>query len=167
MALINKAEVGTLGRPIYTDPNKIDRFIDEAENMDVKKALGDALFKHIVENKATLTDLLNGGTYSDTTGTQHQFAGLKKALAYYVYARLVVAGNIELTRAGSVNRASDFSQRSDWKEREYISRESASIADSYLRETIGYIRSVQTLRDLLPKKFKINSSRNKFKIVGK
>lgn len=167
MALISKEEVGTLGRPVYTDPNKIDRFIDEAEQMDVKKALGDVLFKYIVENINSLSTLLNGGSYTDGKGAIHQFAGLKKALAYYVYSRLVTSGNIELTRAGSVNRSSDYSQRSDWKEREYVSRESASIADNYLRETIGFIRNDATMRTMLPGKFKINSSRNKFKIVGK
>ncbi len=167
MALISKEEVGTLGRPVYTDPNKIDRFIDEAEQMDVKKALGDVLFRYIVENKSNLAMLLDGGSYTDGKGASHQFAGLKKALAYYVYSRLVTSGNIELTRAGSVNRSSDYSQRSDWKEREYVSRESASIADNYLRETIGFIRNDATLAPMLPGKFKINSSRNKFKIVGK
>ncbi len=167
MALITKAEVGTLGRPVYTDPSKLERFIDEAEQIDLRKAIGDRLFDYIVTNAGSLTTLLNGGNYTDSKGGSHHFAGLKKALAYYVYSRLAVSGNIELTRAGSVNRSSDFSQRSDWKEREFVSRESASIADNYLRETIGYIRNDNTLAAMLPDIFRINSSRNRFKIVGK
>ncbi len=68
---------------------KINTYIRESEDIDLKSSLGDELLMDIRLNPEKYNDLLNGGEYKDKCGYKHTFSGLKTALAYYTYARIV------------------------------------------------------------------------------
>lgn len=166
MALITASDINTLARPCYADDTKAARFIDEAEQQDLRQRLGDRLYSYIVSNTEALTDLLDGCTYT-AGGEERTVKGLKTALAYYTYSRIVVGGNIEVTRVGVVARDSQYSERSDYSERLQVSRETAAIADYYMSEVLDYCRADATLRLLMRKQNLLSSNRTKFKIAGK
>ena len=167
VGLITPDELSKLTRMSYVDDDKARCFIDEAEQNDIRSKLGDDLYNYVVEHFGELPDLMNGSSYDTQCGMTRYHAGLKKALAYYAYSRLIVGGNIELTRSGMVNRDSDYSHHSDNEERQQTSRETAAIADRYLNEVLDYVRNDETLKQYAPKPtpFK-NTSRTNVTIIG-
>lgn len=100
--LVTTDEVAGLSRGMSThiEENKVEIYIRESENIDIKAALGDALFLDIKENPLKYEFLLNGGRYELKNGDVRLFAGIKTALAYYTYARIVKNGDGNVTRFG-------------------------------------------------------------------
>lgn len=98
------------------DANRFDPFIVEAEELDIRPFLGDALFKDMVDGLASspqeeiYTDLLNGKTYTCGSYTI-DFKGLSQALQYYAYARYLGNSDITHVKTGAVVLDGEFSQR--------------------------------------------------------
>lgn len=69
--IITPSEIVSLGRPIgKVDDDKLIAYITEAEQMNIKPALGDELFLNILKDGETndiYKVLLNGGTYKDSS----------------------------------------------------------------------------------------------------
>lgn len=63
--LITTEEVSKLSRDmsIHLDNSKIETYIRESENIDIKSALGDALFLDVKAFPEKYDILLNGGEY--------------------------------------------------------------------------------------------------------
>ncbi len=165
MALITPSEISSLAREVFIDDSKANRFIDEAEEMDVRPVLGSKMLNYIRENVSTLGDLMNGTTYTfkDLTYT---FKGLKTAIAYYAYARLIVGGDIEVTRSGMRSRDSDYSHQAPIEERQQVSRECSAIADKHINEALDYIKRTEALAAYLERSHRADSQRTKCKIIG-
>lgn len=142
--LITAAEVGTLARPCYADDAILDALILESEREDIKPRIGDALF---VELKSTEEEnlseaesvLLIGGEWTDRSGAKRIVTGLKTALAYFVYARVVRDGNIVSTRYGARVKTEENSNESEKEERQRQYRQVFSSADFLLAECLSYI----------------------------
>lgn len=83
----------------------------------MKLALGDALLLDVKEHQENYDELLNGGSYDAGYGEKRSFVGLKTALAYYTYARIVKNGDGNVTRFGFMNKNNEYSSRSDFKEK--------------------------------------------------
>lgn len=140
--IITSDEVSELARPIYSEVEKINRYIEEAELIKIKPAIGDDLYVKIKseDNDMTFRMLLEGGVYQHD-GKDYQFAGLKRALAYYVYSMLIESSSLELTRQGAVIRRSEYSDEADREERVAASRETYAIADRYMEECLYYLEN--------------------------
>lgn len=135
-SLITPEEISTLARPCYADEAKALAYIYECEQNDIKKVIGDDLFIQLKEGGQTF--LLEGGIY-ERNGKRYELNGIKRALAYYVYSRLLESSSVELTRQGVVNRRSDHSNDADDREIISVSRETLAIADRYMQEVAVYL----------------------------
>lgn len=144
--LITPAELTKTGRPIgQVDEEKLLAFITEAEQLNIKPTLGDALFLDILDKGETdpkYNTLLNGGTYTDKGETVHSFVGLRVAVSYFVYAQIVMSGDFQSTRYGMVLKDGDYSTRISSKERSDHYNNTLEVANHYLKECIAYCRSV-------------------------
>lgn len=110
--------------------------------------------------------LLNGGDYTDPNGGVHVFAGLRRALAYYSWGRLVKTGTNHLTRFGYVDKNDDYSHSTEAKERQIAYRDAFSVADEYIQECFVYM---QYFPDLFPEykgNGRLKSYRTRTKIIG-
>lgn len=163
--LITPSEISSLAREVFIDDTKATRFIVEAEEMDVRPVLGDKMLAYIRDNIAQLSDLLNGTTYVYKDAT-YTFSGLKKAVAYYTYARLIVGGDIEVTRSGMRSRDSDYSHQAPLQERQQVSRECSAIADHHINQVLDYIKRSATLAEYLERSRRADSQRTQCKIIG-
>ena len=161
-------EIKTAIRPMSKniDDSRIHIYIDEAENIDIKSQIGDALLIDLrkwKENSASVTAdysiLMNGGEY-EVSGEKKYLKGLITTLQYYVHAKLIKNNNYSLTRFGFVNKEDQYSQQSDLKERLVSEKDTLSIADSYMRECLIYLRFN---RDLFPL-FKKGIQKNRLRI---
>lgn len=166
--LLTAKEVPELSRDMsaHIDSKKVETYIRESENIDIKSALGDALFLAIKNNPEKYADLLNGGTYKDCGGNTATFVGLKTALAYYTYARVVKNGDGNVTRFGFMNKDSEYSNKSDVREKTMAYNEAFSIADTYLKECLNYIVANRDKYPEYRKNGGIKANRTKFKVIG-
>ena len=79
--LITPDEVANLSRgmSVHVSDEKIEIYLSESENLDVKTALGDALFLDIKANPDKYELLLSGGEYETKCGEKKLLVGLKSA----------------------------------------------------------------------------------------
>lgn len=140
--LITYNEVFELTRKMsaHLDKDKIDSFIREAENMDLKPVMGDGLMYAVRRDADAFPMLLNGGTYKGADGAVRTFEGLKSALAYFTYARFVRNGDGNVTRVGFTVKDNEHSSRASDAERERTYNDARAIGERYLRECMDFVK---------------------------
>lgn len=148
--LTDVESVKTTVRPMSThiDENKINIYIDESQQQDIKNALGDNLFIDLLryvnrEDDSLVNEayenLLRGGIYTNGDD-EFIFSGLEKALKYFVYARLVKHGDRNLSRIGLMQDQSEHSSHAELKEKQDEYRDAFSIAEELMNDCLRYIR---------------------------
>ena len=148
--LILPAEVGQFARPCYADEALLTQIIAESEREDIRPRIGATLFIALksTESDADLTGslriLLLGGEWTDNSGRMHYLDGIKVALAYYTYGRVIRDGNITSTRYGAVIKSDDNSNSaSDNAERQRQYRQAFDTADTMIVEAVNYITAMK------------------------
>lgn len=144
--LITPEDVRALARnsSAQLDPREVSTYIEEAEQLDLKPAIGTALYLRLLNDTGDTQDnmkLLYGGSYNTCCGDTAMYAGVRKALAYYVYGRIVKNGGRTATRFGFVDKRDEHSYQVDYKERLNMANDATLVADSYMKETLNYIES--------------------------
>lgn len=166
--LITTLDVSSLSRgmSVHVDEDKIETYIRESESIDIKSALGDALFIDVKEYPEKYELLLDGGTYEDKCGEKKIFMGIKTALAYYTYARIVKNGDFNVTRYGLMQKEDEYSSRPDIKEKVMAYNDAFSIADRYLKECVWFLEEKKDDYPLYKGNGKIKANRTVFRILG-
>lgn len=166
--LITVDEVQTLSRDMsqYVDVNKIATYIRESESINIKSALGDALFLDVKEHPEKYSTLLDGGVYETECGVKKVFAGLKTALAYYTFARVVKNGDGNVTRFGLVKKESEYSSHADLKEKMIAYNDAFDVANRYLKECVVYLRDNKKQFPLYEGKGGLKANQTVFRILG-
>lgn len=147
--LITYNEVFELTRKmsVHIDKDKIDSFIREAENMDLKPVMGDSLLYAVRRNPSEFAALLNGGMYKTASDEIRTFEGLKSALAYFTFARFVRNGDGNVTRSGFMVKDNEHSARASETEKERTYGDAKAIADRYLSECMEFVRADAVCRE--------------------
>lgn len=138
--LITYEEISQLARPCTTDEDMANAMIAEAQRVELKPRLGDALYLKLMADspEERFNVLLNGGEWEDNCG-DHLLTGVKTALAYYALARIVRDGNIQATTYGAAVKDNQYSTDPEKTERQRQYRELFSQADSYMAEALSYL----------------------------
>ncbi len=116
------------------DDKRIDPFIQEAQEFELRGFLGDPLYYDMLAkidhyntekesnpdyvataDEQKYLDLLNGVSY-EWEGNTIQFKGVKPVLVYYAYSRFLSNNNIVSTRFGAVQKKNDYSDPIDSRE---------------------------------------------------
>lgn len=166
--IITYEAISLLARPCSADKEMAEAFIAEAQRVEVKPRVGDALYMAISDDApgGRFCVLLNGGKWTDCRGGARYLTGLKTALAYYALARIVRDGNIQASTYGAVVKDDQYSAEAEKAERQRQYRELFSQADSYMAEVLDYLESN---RDLFPEyqcKASRKNNRIRFKVIG-
>ena len=167
--LITYEDITLLARPCSADEEMANAMIAEAQREDLKRQLGDSLYLEVLaDNPAEkYSVLINGGEWSDCSGRRHYLVGLKTALAYYVYARIVRDGNIQATRYGSRVKDDDNSSEAYNAELQRQYREAFASADLYMGEAVAYVKANRRLFPEYPcDEPKMKSNRVQLRIIG-
>lgn len=138
--LITYEDLSTLARPCTTERETAEAFIAEAQRIDLKPRIGDALYLALCqeETEDRFAVLLDGGQWKDNSGPR-LLTGVRTALAYYALARIVRDGNIQPTTYGAVVKDDQHSMDAEKAERQRQYRELFSQADTYMGEVLGYL----------------------------
>ncbi len=104
--------------PQATDDAKVERCIREAQQFDLRPLIGDALYYDLVRNydpdlsggpDETYEKLVDGESYENDLEELIEFSGLRMAIKYWAYARLIASQNVNVTTHGVVIKTNDFS----------------------------------------------------------
>lgn len=138
--LITYEDLSTLARPCTTEREIAEAFIAEAQRIDLKPRIGDALYLALCQEdpEGRFAVLLDGGQWEDNSG-KRLLTGVRTALAYYALARIVRDGNIQPTTYGAVVKDDQHSMDAEKAERQRQYRELFSQADTYMGEVLGYL----------------------------
>lgn len=166
--LITYEEISQLARPCTTDRDMAEAMIAEAQRVELKPRLGDALYLKLIEDapEDRFNVLLNGGVWEGDCG-DNLLTGVKTALAYYALARIIRDGNIQATTYGSVVKDDQYSADPERTERQRQYRELFSQADRYMAEALTYLtRNCRTFPEYKVRG-KMRSNRMTIKTIGK
>jgi len=117
---------------------RIDPYILEAQEIDIRSLLGDIFYNEVVSNPSNYSTLLNGGTY-DYDGYTYSFKGLKAVHVYFAYARFVMNDDVKSTPSGMVNKLNQNSERVTEATINRISRNARDIASAYWQQCYDFL----------------------------
>lgn len=128
----------------------------EAQNMDLKPALGNIFWTDILAKKTEekYVLLLDGGEYDDSAGNTLTFQGLKAALACFSYSRYLDSRTVIDTSFGAVSKASEFSDKADPKSIAVMVAKKKAVGQKYLEEVIDFLNEKSDEYDLWEKECK-------------
>lgn len=159
--LINKADIDQGCRQCTAQDELVNRCIEEAQRLDIIPAIGADLWLRLeaelqpdAPTDMAIALLWNGGTYTSQCGETRIFAGLKKALCYYAYARIVRSSGGVSTRFDFVVKADQYSDSADLKAKTQAYNEAFATADGYKAQCLLYI--VDQLTPCQPVKMRNN-----------
>lgn len=164
--LIQTYEVSELARECGSEDSLILKAIEESELNDIRPAIGDIAYSSLKKDMEKYDLLLDGGEYDAPCGGVRMFVGLKTTLAYYTWARLAKTSPYNLTRFGFVVKNDDYSSRPEWSERQAAYNDAYSIADSYMRDCLEYIKAVGLFDDCCGGSVDQNTTRSFTRIIG-
>lgn len=146
MLLISREDIDRECRPCNAQDALVDRCIEEAQNLDIIPAIGADWWLRVMnrENDAVATLLWEGGIYKDNCGNAHIFAGLKKSLLYYSYARVVRSSGGVSTRFDFVVKADQYSDSADLQAKVQAYNEAFANADNYKAQCLAYLNTSET-----------------------
>ena len=162
--LIAREDIDRECRPCNAQDALVDRCIEEAQNLDIIPAIGADWWLRILDRNddAVATLLWEGGIYRDTCGNAHIFAGLRKALLYYAYGRIVRSSGGVSTRFDFVVKADQYSDSADLQAKVQAYNEAFANADTYKAQCLAYLNTSETCC-----KRKLVNNRLSVKKIGK
>lgn len=165
--LITYEEISQLARPCTTDRDMAEAMIAEAQRVELKPRLGDALYLKLIADEPDdrFKVLLEGGAWKSNCG-DHLLTGVKTALAYYALARIVRDGNIQATTYGAAVKDDQYSADPERTERQRQYRELFSQADSYMAEALVYLKKNCETFPEYKVQGKMRSNRMTIKTIG-
>jgi len=138
---ITREEIDRECRPCNAQNELVDRCIEEAQNLDIIPAIGAEWWLRVLDrrNDSVAKQLWDGGLYEDNKGCKRIFAGLKKALLYYSYARIVRNSGGVSTRFDFVVKADQYSDSADLQAKVQAYNEAFATADGYKAQCLLFI----------------------------
>lgn len=146
--LITKDDILVYRPTAVLDDARIKPFILEAQRLDLKPVLNDALYYDLVLKFDSSGDpmyvaygeLISGKAYT-YNGNPIYFDGIKPMLAYYALARFVVDNPINITRMGIVVKTVQQSEPVDPAQIRMLVNELRSSAVSYQNQVIQFLQN--------------------------
>jgi len=137
--LITKADIAKLREiaPGVRD-DKINPFIEDAENSDLRSLLGERLFVAVQTTPTDHAELLEGGPYEFNGKNYHQ-PGLNKVLVLFAYAYYVLKGSATDTPWGFVEKTGQNSQAVSGSEKRHIYNEERELAGKYFAQVQDFM----------------------------
>ena len=185
--LIDPVLFAELARPSsnHLDDDEVWKYIDEVENTVIIPAIGYGNFEHAVTIPVTwegdstfdvtfdgtFDDLfepniwLNGGSY-ETCGCGCESnaldwcVGLRKTVAYYVYAKLLRADGTIVARAGAMRHNDNYANHVDPNRKQYD--DVMNVAEQYLSGCMKYARC----HTVECRKINLRQQRAKIRAIG-
>jgi hypothetical protein len=142
-------QVRPVARNITTD--RVNTYIMEVEQLQVAPAIGVGLYEHIDSGSSALSEeqltlLMNGGYYDAPDGSRAQCGGLKNAIAYLAYVRIIQNNQLNVTAFGDTVKKSEFSEPSEEGQVIYAANQARKVGQAHLNSCVDYVRAIGVAR---------------------
>jgi hypothetical protein len=150
-SIITVQDIKAIRPTAELDQDRIDPFIKEAQDLDLRPILGDGLYydfmtKYFVTGDAMYSayqNLLKGVAYTYNGQTVY-FDGLKPLLANFTLARFVQNNQVNVVRYGIVSKVNQQSQPVDGQVIRQVVNELRSNAMTYKNQVDTFLLNNQT-----------------------
>lgn len=122
-------------------PERIEPFIEEVEHMYVVPAIGAERYEGLTNGSIADDILTDGGYY--TKGTKHLCYGLKKAIAYFAYARICKNNGLNVTAYGITQKTSNYSSPTPDNQISEVVEEATKMGNLYLQSCVDYLKATE------------------------
>lgn len=131
----------TIYIPESVDEERLNASIREAQDDDLRKGLGEKLFADVIIDPTDPRNvlLLDGDTYTDSSGNAIIFSGARIALAYWSAAKFVRKNQITITSHGVVKKQSQHSEQASAEEISILSNSLKAQGNSYFEQVKKYL----------------------------
>jgi hypothetical protein len=145
--LITKEDFKSI-RKISTnvDLSKLNPYILEAQELDLKPILGQELYYDLIEDfnespsLVKYYDLFHGSSYT-CGSSKRTHNGLIPVLCYFAYSRYALDAGITNTASGFKQKNSDYSENISEKSISRISDQARSAGAAYMNEVIEFLNN--------------------------
>ena len=131
--------------------DRIEPYILEVEHAYIVPAIGAELYERIDAGDEEDSTLIYGGYYS-AGSIRKMCYGLKKAIAYYAYERILRNNPINVTAFGVTQKTGNFSQPTSQDVSSPAIDEARKMADLYLQSCVDYINRNQECNEQKPER---------------
>lgn len=114
-------------------------YLKECEDAYIMPALGADLYERLDNKIETDETLLNGGYYNKADGARAYCHGIRRAVAYFAYARVLRNNQVNVTAFGVVNKTGSYSQQAESAQVESAATDAIKMAEVYLHSCIEYL----------------------------
>lgn len=171
--LLSVDQFRALARPTsaHLDEDEVNAYIRECEDTHIIPAIGWERFKAATEQgewgASVLPDFqpdvfLDGGEYEttkdgcgcsqDATKVQKYTSGIRKALAYFTYARLFRADGTIISRAGGMRHRDDYSDHVPDVSSNKQYNDIMNMAEKYLSDALEYLKAYTKQGEVKPQR---------------
>lgn len=170
--LLTVEQFRELARPtsVHLDENEVNAYIRECEDSNIIPAIGWERFKAATEQgewgDTVLAGFspdvfLDGGEYTikknsdcsqDEATVQKYTSGIRKALAYFAYARLFRADGTIVSRAGGMRHRDDYSDHAQDVTNNKQYNDIMDMAEKYLSDALEYLKAFTTKGEVKPQR---------------
>lgn len=152
--LLTVEEFRSLARPTskHIDEEEVCSFIRECEDMTIIPAIGYDTYEKLLSDDLSDEEkvLLDGGTWvqgivgrcNGQNGLRRKCSGLKTALSYFVYAKMIQSDGSIVTRTGAMRHNDEYASHIEDKKGRY--NEVMNVAEEYLSGCLQYWKSVKS-----------------------
>ncbi len=170
--LITVEQFRELARPtsVHLDEEEVNAYIRECEDTNIIPAIGWGRFKAATEQggwgSSVLPDFkpdvfLDGGEYEtgregccsqDTSKVLRYTSGIRKALAYFTYARLFRADGTIISRTGGMRHRDDYSDHAQDSTSNKQYNDIMNMAEKYLSDALEYLQAFTPKGEVKPQR---------------
>lgn len=120
---------------------KFEQFVKKAQLLDVRPVLGIRLFTELLANSGDerFQNLLNGETYTDASGNDVEFLGLKDIICLFAFSRFIEQHGISITETGAVEKNIQEATNVDYRRLDRLSRDAKTEATQYIEDLKMYL----------------------------
>ena len=150
---LNYDQFRALARPTsqHLEEDIVANYISECEDTYIVPAITLELYYALCEydeEHGALDDplriLLNGGSYEDTQRCDGAYQwrmcyGFRKALSYFVYAKMMLDDGLTVTRSGNIQHNDEYGYRMEQKQRINRYNDVLNTAQMYLESCLQYV----------------------------
>ena len=152
--LLTVEEFRSLARPTskHIDEEEVCSFIRECEDMTIIPAIGYDTYEKLLSDDLSDEEkvLLDGGTWVQgivgrcygQNGLRRKCSGLKTALSYFVYAKMIQSDGSIVTRTGAMGHNDEYASHIEDKKGRY--NDVMNVAEEYLSGCLQYWKSVRS-----------------------
>lgn len=119
--------------------SRILPYLQEVEDATVVPAIGAELYEKLNNGEIDDNVLLNGAYYTNHKGKREVCYGLRKAVAYLAYAKLLMANKVNVTAFGVTEKTSQYSQSANADNVNYAANHAEKMGSYYLKSCLCYL----------------------------